>query len=55
MTSKQKFDLKLKIVQAFKGLHFTLVEMFEILDELKNEASEIVIKRELEKLKFKEK
>lgn len=54
MTSKQKLDFKLKIIQSFKGLSFTLVEVFEILDSLKDEFSKIAIENELKKLKIKE-
>lgn len=53
MTSDEKLNLKLKIIQEFKGLHFTLVESFQIFDELKNELSNIVIDRELKKLKVR--
>ena len=54
MTSQQKLDFKLKIIKEFKGLSFTLVEAYEILDELKSEFSKIAIENELKKLKFKE-
>ena len=54
MTSQQKLNFKLKIIKEFKGYHFTLVEMFELLDELKVEFSNIAIEKELKKLKFKE-
>lgn len=55
MTNQQKINLKLKIINEFKGLHFTLVEMFNIFDELKNDLSNLVVEKELKKLKFKEK
>lgn len=55
MTSEQKLKLKLNIIQEFKGLHFTLVEMFQIFDELKNDLSNIAIEEELKKLKFRRK
>ena len=55
MTSHQKLKLKLNIIQEFKGLHFTLVEMFQIFDELKNDLSNIAIEQELKKLKFRRK
>ncbi len=53
MTSQQKLNFKLKIIQEFKGVSFTLVEVFEILDDLKNEFSRIAVENELKKLKFK--
>ena len=53
MTSQQKLDFKLKIIQEFKGLSFTLVEIFEILDDLKSEFSRFAVENELKKLKFK--
>lgn len=55
MKSEQKFKLKLKIIQEFKGIHFTLVEMYDIFDELKSELSKIAIEQELKKLKFRRK
>ncbi len=53
MTSQQKLNFKLRIIQEFKGVSFTLVEVFEILDDLKNEFSRIAVENELKKLKFK--
>ena len=53
MRSDQKIKLKLKIVQEFKGLRFTLVEMYDIFDELKSEIIKIAIEQELKKLKFR--
>ena len=55
MTSQQKLSLKLKIIQEFKGLHFTLVEVFKIFDELKDDLSNIAIEEELKKMKFRRK
>ena len=55
MTSEQKLTIKLKIIQEFKGYHFTLVEAFNILDDLKSDLSRIAIEKELKHLKFKEK
>lgn len=54
MTSQQKLDFKLRIIKELKGLSFTVVEVFEILDELKAEFSNIAVEKELKKLKFKE-
>ena len=53
MTDQQKLDLKLKIIQSFKGLHYTLVEVYQIFDDLKSQMSDLAIKQELEKMKFK--
>ncbi len=53
MTGPQKISLKLKILKEFEGLRFTLVEMYEIIDELKSEISRIAIDKELQRLKFK--
>ena len=50
MTSQQKLDFKLKIIQEFKGLSFTLVEIFEILDDLKAEFSRFAVENELKNL-----
>ncbi len=55
MTSSQKINIKLKILKEFKGLQFTLVEMYDIFDELKREISNSVVENELKKLKIKEK
>lgn len=55
MTSAQKISLKLKIIKELKGLHFTLVEVFEILDDLKSEISSLAVEQELHRLKFKKK
>ncbi len=55
MRSDQKLKIKLKIIQEFKGLHFTLSEMYEIFDELKSELSNIAIEQELKKLKIRRK
>jgi len=55
MTDSQRHNLKLKIIQEFKGLHYTLVEMFEILDDLKNEFSHLAIEQELRRLKIRRK
>jgi len=53
MTYSQKISLKLKIIKEFKSLRFTLVEMYSIFDELKNEISNIAVEQELRKLKIK--
>lgn len=53
MTYDQKTALKLKIIKEFKGLHFTLAEMFNIFDELKGEISNLAIEQELKKLKIR--
>ena len=55
MKESQKIQLKLKIIQHFKGLHFTLVEMYEIFDELKSDLSKIAVEQELERLKIRRK
>lgn len=55
MTSQQKLDIKFKIIQEFKGLHFTLIEMYSIFDELKSDLSRIAIEQELKKLKIRRK
>lgn len=55
MTDQQKFKLKLNIIQQFKGLHYTLVEVYSIFDDLKAQMSELAIKQELEKMKFRRK
>lgn len=55
MTFEQKLEIKLKILKHFEGFHFSLVEAFEIFDELKGEISNKIIEKELKKLKFKEK
>ena len=54
MTSQQKLNLKLKILHELKGLNLTLVDVFDLFDDLKSEFSNIVIEKELKKLKFKE-
>lgn len=53
MTEKQKIDLKLKIISEFKGLKYTLVEMYSIFDDLKTQISNLVIEQELKKMKFR--
>lgn len=53
MTIEQKITLKLKIIKEFNGLHFTVVEVLNIFDELKGEISNLVVEQELKKLKFK--
>lgn len=53
MKDHERTQLKLKIIQEFKGKHFTLVEVFKIFDDLKNAISEIAVQQELQKLKFK--
>lgn len=55
MTDSQKHNLKLKIIQEFQGLHFTLVEAFSILDDLKNQLSNLAIEQELKRLKIRRK
>ena len=55
MTDQQKLNVKLNIIQQFKGLHYTLVEVFQILDDLKSEMSKIAIEQELKRLKFRRK
>lgn len=55
MTDSQKHNLKLRIIQEFRGLHFTVVEVFSILDDLKNEFSNIAIEQELKRLKIRSK
>ena len=53
MTDQQKLKLKLNIIQEFKGLHYTLVEVFQILDDLKRDLSGLAVEQELKKMKFK--
>ncbi len=53
MTDSQKIELKLEIIKKFEGLHFTLVEMYNIFDELKSDLSKIAVERELKKLKIR--
>lgn len=53
MTDSQKIELKLEIIKKFEGLHFTLVEMYNIFDELKSDLSKIAVERELKRLKFR--
>lgn len=53
MKSHERTLLKLKILKEFKGKHFTLVEAFQIFDELKDAVSELAVQQELQKLKFK--
>lgn len=53
MKSQERTLLKLKIINEFKGKHFTLVEVFEIFDDLKNAISELAVQQELQRLKFK--
>lgn len=53
MRSSEKIALKLKIVNEFKGKQITLVEAFQIFDELKSAISELAVQQELQKLKFK--
>lgn len=55
MTTQQKLKLKLNIIQEFKGLHYTLVEVFQIFDDLKNDLSNLAIEQELKKMKFRRK
>jgi len=55
MTDQQKLKLKLNIIQSFKGLHYTLVEAFQILDDLKSDISSIAVEQELKRLKFRRK
>lgn len=55
MTDAQKVALKLKVIKEFKGLHFTLVEMYSIFDELKNDICNLAIEQELKKLKIRRK
>lgn len=53
MTDPEKIELKLAIIKKFEGLHFTLVEMYSIFDELKSDLSKIAVERELKRLKIK--
>lgn len=53
MTDSQKIELKLEIIKKFEGLHFSLVEMYSIFDELKSDLSKIAVEQELKKLKFR--
>ena len=53
MKSWERTQLKLKIIKEFKGKQITLVEAFQIFDELKSAISEIAVEQELQKLKFK--
>lgn len=53
MKSQERTLLKLKIINEFKGKHFTLIEVFEIFDDLKNAISELAVQQELQRLKFK--
>lgn len=53
MTDQQKLNIKLKIIQEFKKLHFTCIEVYDIFDDLKREISNLAIEQELKKLKFK--
>ena len=53
MKTQERTLLKLKIINEFKGKHFTLVEVFEIFDDLKNAVSELAVQQELQRLKFK--
>ena len=53
MTDQQKLDIKLKIIKEFKGYHYTLVEVFQILDDLKRDLSGLAVEQELKKMKFK--
>lgn len=55
MTDQQKLNIKLKIIQEFKGLHYTLVEVFQILEDLKRDLSGLAVEQELKKMKFKRK
>ena len=55
MRSDQKLKLKLRIIQEFKGLHFTLVEMYQIFDELKDDLSNLAVEEELKRLKIRRK
>lgn len=53
MKSWERTQLKLKIIKELKGKHFTLIEVFEIFDDLKNAVSELAVQQELQRLKFK--
>jgi len=55
MTTQQKLELKLKIIKEFRHLHYTLIEVYEIFDDLKRDISNLAIEKELKKMKFKEK
>ena len=55
MTDQEKLKLKLNIIQEFKKLHFTCIEVYEIFDDLKREVSNLAIEQELKKLKFRRK
>ena len=55
MTEKEKLDIKLKIIKEFKKLHYSVIEVYEIFDDLKRSISNLAIEQELKKMKFKEK
>ena len=55
MTDQQKLELKLKVIKLFKGYHYTLVEMFKFLDDLKSDFSNLAVEQELKRLKFRRK
>lgn len=55
MTSQEKISLKLKIIQAFKGLKYTLIDVYEILDDLKRDIGNLAIDQELKKMKLRRK
>ena len=46
---------KIKIIKEFKGYHYTLVEVFQILDDLKRDLSGLAVEQELKKMKFRRK
>lgn len=55
MTDQQKLNIKLNIIKEFKKLHYTLIEVYEIFDDLKREISNLAIEQELKKMKFRRK
>lgn len=55
MTDQQKLKIKLNIIKEFKKMHYSLVEVFEIFDELKREISNLAVEQEIKRMKFKRK
>lgn len=55
MTDQQKLKLKLNIIQEFKKLKYSVIEVYEIFDDLKRDISNLAIEQELKKIKFRRK